>query len=400
MRTTLLYTVHPALLDYTAEVISVLHTAREGKQLTFVVLDKTPFYPQGGGQPADTGLINKYQVYDVIEYENDIVHVLPGDAQIVQGEKVYCKVDAERRRNHTQQHSGQHLLSANFLRILGAPTRSFHLGEIYSTIDIDIPLLEKQDAFFVENYVNKMIADNFTYRIFTCTYDEALKLPLRRKPPEGEKEIRIIEIDGFDFTPCCGTHVSESLDIQLLKIIKYEKYKGMTRVYFVAGMRAIEWLSRIYEQAMLSSQILGCNVENFGEVVKAYKDKYDNQEKMVLYWKFKSAEHEASKIAAAQKFTGKDYVITKVNEDFAYCIKLAKNLAEYTIKSCILSSVELRAAISIPKSLQMDLQHSLKPLLEKYTTKGGGGKDFFQVSFADATQGEQFINDIETFFLL
>ncbi len=400
MRTILLYKSHPTLLNSSAEVISVLHTEREGNQVTFVVLDKTPFYPQGGGQPADTGLINNYPVYDVVESENDIVHILPGDAQIVQGETVYCTVDAERRRDHTQQHSGQHLLSANFLRILGAPTRSFHLGEAYSTIDIDIPVLEKQDVFFVEKSVNTMIADNYKYKIFTCTYDEAIKLPLRRNPPQGENEIRIIEIDGFDFTPCCGTHVSESREIQLVKIIKHEKYKGMTRVYFVAGMRAIEWLSRMYEQAVFSSEALGCNIDSFGETVKVFKDKYDNQEKMLLYWKFKSAEQEAYKLAAAEKYNGKNYILTKVNEDFAYCTKLAKNLAELNIKSCILSSTELRTAISIPKSLQMNLQDSLKPLLEKYTVKGGGGKDFFQVSFADVTQSEQFMSDMESFFLL
>ncbi|HOT58032.1 MAG TPA: alanyl-tRNA editing protein [Spirochaetales bacterium] len=399
MRTTVLYKSDPLLLEYTAEVISVLHTTRDQVQVTFVVLDKTPFYPEGGGQPADTGTIKNYPVYDVIEHNNEIVHVLPVDAQLVQGEKVYCKVDFDRRRDHTEQHSGQHLLSTNFLRILGAPTRSFHLGEAYSTIDIDIPVLEKQDAVFVENVVNKMIADNYSYKIFTCTYDEALKLPLRRKPPEGESEIRIIEIDGFDFTPCCGTHVRESREIQLLKIIKYEKYKGMTRVYFVAGMRAIAWLSRLYEQAQLSAQSLGCNIENIGDTAKVFKEKYDNQEKMLLYWKFKSAEQEASRLAAEIKASGKSSIITEINEDFAYCTKLAKNLADLDIKSCIVSSSELRAAISIPKSVSIILQDSLKPLLEKHALKGGGGRDFYQVSFANVLQSEQFTNEMKTFFL-
>lgn len=359
------------------------------------VLDQTPFYPEGGGQPADTGWLNEFPVLDVRELDGEIVHVLAEGTQLAPGQLVQCKVNGERRRDNTQQHSGQHLLSANFLRLLGAPTKSFHLGENYATIDIDIPILEKTDADFVERAVNSMIADNYRYNKFITTYEEALKLPLRRKPPVDEKEIRIIEIDGFDYTPCCGTHVSESQEIQLLKIIKFEKYKGMTRVYFVAGLRALAWLTKLFDDAENSARILGCNIEGLGKSVLSLKEKCDTMEKSMVYWKYKSTEQEAAKLAINAHMEHKTQVFFETQEDFEYVTKLAKNLADLGISACIFSNTLLRAAVCIPKTASGNLQDIIKPILVAFELKGGGGRDFFQISFTNEDQYRQFAKELE-----
>ncbi len=281
MSAVLLYKTDPHLYECEAVVLSVKKEAGR----TLVVLDKTPFYPEGGGQPSDTGLLDTFPVENVVESGGEIVHVIQGDIDLIPGQKVRLSVNRARRLDHTQQHSAQHLLSANLLRIKNAPTRSFHLGAEYSTIDIDIPALDTADADFIEAEANRMIAENFAYRKYVCTYEEALSFPLRRQPPEGEKEIRIIEIDGFDFTPCCGTHVDGALEIQLLKIMRYEKYKGMTRVYFVAGLRAYEYLAKVHRDMETLAKAFGANVGNLAETVLGVKDKLEKSEYDANYWK-------------------------------------------------------------------------------------------------------------------
>jgi len=214
----------------------VLSQRQDGDRFV-VVLSETIFYPTGGGQPHDLGTIGGLPVLDVFEEEGTVCHVLP--APLEEGYEVEAVLDWERRLDHMQQHSGQHLLSAVFQDEFGYRTESFHLGTECCSIDITAPELSPEEQDSVERRANDLIFQDLTVLTYTLQPEELHTVPLR-KIPDREGPLRIVEIQGFDYSPCSGTHVQKTSQIGLLKIIKAERYKGMTRVYFLCGKRALE----------------------------------------------------------------------------------------------------------------------------------------------------------------
>jgi alanyl-tRNA synthetase len=167
-----------------------------------VILERTAFYPTSGGQPHDTGTLDNTQVIDVIENENhQIIHLLkkPIEKDLVGG----C-IDWKRRFDHMQQHTGQHLLSQACIKLCGAETLSFHLGEEVSTIDVKLSAIGEHEINAVEELANWIIYENREIIAHFVNKEEAHKFPVR-KLPTVEKNIRIIEIKDFDFSPCGGT---------------------------------------------------------------------------------------------------------------------------------------------------------------------------------------------------
>ncbi len=213
-----------------------LREQRETARGPVVRLEATAFYPTSGGQPHDLGTLNGVAVLDVWnDDQGEIWHLLTAPLDIPQ---VTGHVDAERRRDHRQQHSGQHLLSAACRRLLGAATIGFHLGSESSTIDLDLPQLQWEEAFHLEDEVNRLIWENraVSARFVSDAELEALAL---RKEPQVEGAVRIVSVEGYDATPCGGTHVARTGEIGLLKITGLERYKGGTRVTFRCGERAL-----------------------------------------------------------------------------------------------------------------------------------------------------------------
>ncbi len=204
-----------------------------------VRLDRTPFYPTSGGQPHDLGMLGDVRVLDV--WTNDAGEVwhllerrLPERVTEVQGE-----IDWQRRFDHMQQHSGQHLLSAAFIRLLDAPTVGFHLGSADSTLDLDFAELSRESAFKVEDEVNRIVWEDRPVVARFVTEEELARLALRRDP-QVTGDVRVVTVEGYDATPCGGTHVTRTGEIGMLKITGVERYKGGTRVTFVCGRRALE----------------------------------------------------------------------------------------------------------------------------------------------------------------
>ena len=202
----------------------------------FVVLDQSAFYPTTGGQPHDTGTLSDRQVVDVIERESDgaVLHVL--DAPLAAGAQVSGSVDWARRLDHMQQHTGQHVLSAAFVRLFEIATVSFHLGTELSTIDLTgTPGAEVIAR--AEDEANRVVWENRPVSIRFVGAEEAAKLPLRKEPVRGGT-LRLIEIEDFDLSACGGTHVTRTGAIGIIAVQGWERYKGGTRVSFVCGGRA------------------------------------------------------------------------------------------------------------------------------------------------------------------
>src|ERR1035438_5364977 len=208
--TTRLYYHDSFLYDFDAEVRDVLDSPRPA-----LVLDRTAFYPTSGGQVFDTGWItsdagSKLRVMEVADAEDGrVVHYLEAPVKDFKpGTRVRGQIDAVRRRDHMQQHSGQHVLSAAFIRLYNMPTVSFHMADDYCSIDLDTPALTKEQIESAERLANEIILEDRAVDIRFVTRDEAGKLGLRKLPPTERDELRLIDIRDFDLTACGGTHVA------------------------------------------------------------------------------------------------------------------------------------------------------------------------------------------------
>jgi alanyl-tRNA synthetase len=234
--TTRLYFTDSSILRFTAAVVDI----QPGASGDMVVLDQTAFYPTGGGQPNDTGTLGDVRVVDVSEDETGVIyHHIDRAGVLSRGEQVHGEVDEARRRDHLQQHSGQHILSQAFVQTCGAATRSFHLGAGTSTIDIELPSPEWSTMHTAEELANRIIFEDRVMRVHLLSEAEAGRLPLR-KETDIRGQIRVIEVEGFDWSPCGGTHASRTGQIGLIAIKSFERAKRMARVEFVCGHRALE----------------------------------------------------------------------------------------------------------------------------------------------------------------
>jgi alanyl-tRNA synthetase len=204
-----------------------------------VSLDQTAFYPGGGGQPPDHGRLGARDVLDASEDGGAVWHRV--DAPLDEGAKVDGEIDWPRRLDHMQQHTGQHVLSRAFVEIAQADTRSFHLGEQVVTIDVDHADANEALLRQVEERANQIVWEDRPVRAHLVTMDEALRFPLR-KPPQVEGEVRVVEVDGYDWSACGGTHVARTGEIGLIALLGTERYKGGTRVSFLCGGRALRRL--------------------------------------------------------------------------------------------------------------------------------------------------------------
>ena len=214
---------------------TVLHSIeRDGA--TWVELDRTAFYPGGGGQPADRGRLDALSVVDVSEDEGRVWHRVEG--ALAPGSRVEASVDWARRFDHMQQHTGQHILSQAFIAVAGAETRSFHLGEEEVSIDVAHPGLDPEMLRSVEERANEVVWEDREILIHEVPREEIGRFPLR-KLPAVEGIVRVVEVQGFDWSACGGTHVRRTGQVGIVAILSTEKYKGGTRVAFVCGGRAL-----------------------------------------------------------------------------------------------------------------------------------------------------------------
>lgn len=206
-----------------------------------VVLSHSAFYPTGGGQPHDTGRLQGVPVLDVVEREADkaVVHILAEALpDQVPNSLVVGELDWSRRFDHMQQHTGQHILSQSAERLLDAATVGFHLGEQVSTVDLDCVSLDTEQLDRLEEETNRLVFENRSVVARFVDREELVHLPLR-KPPKVDGPIRMVEIEGFDWSPCGGTHVRATGEVGLIKILRTERRGSETRLEFVCGHRAL-----------------------------------------------------------------------------------------------------------------------------------------------------------------
>lgn len=233
MATTLLHHSDPLLLSFDAEVIE--RSVFDGRPS--VILDRTAFYPESGGQMADRGVLGGQPVVDVqLDDSGRVHHVLQGSLPEV-GTRLGGEIDRARRRTFMALHTAQHMLSRALIDVARAETVSARLGEASCTVDLSVPALAERELDRAAELVSAVIEDDVQVRAWFPEPGELEALPLRRRPKVAEN-IRVVQIGELDVSPCGGTHCTRTAQVGLLEISGIERYKGMIRVTFDAGRRA------------------------------------------------------------------------------------------------------------------------------------------------------------------
>jgi alanyl-tRNA synthetase len=225
----------------------VTHIAEHAGGRLAVRLDRTAFYPTGGGQPSDTGTLDEARVVECIDEDEFVLHLIEGP-QLEVGARVSGRVDWQRRLDHLQQHTGQHILSQAFVKLFRAETRSFRMMEKLSEIDVALDNPSTERIAQAVEMANNIIWEDRRMSVRQVTKEEAAQLPLRRDS-EREGELRIIEIEDFDLSPCGGTHAQRTGEVGIICVSSWERAKGLVRIEFAAGGRAARDYNRANETA-------------------------------------------------------------------------------------------------------------------------------------------------------
>lgn len=232
-----LYYEDPNIQSFKAKVID--------QQPDYVVLSETAFYPSGGGQPHDLGLLNGMEVTNVEVMNGEIRHFLtsplPENTTDVNGQ-----IDWKRRFDHMQQHAGQHILSASFEQLFGFETISFHLGKDTVTIDLNVLAVTESQLAEVEQLANQIILENRLIETKWVTEEELSNYNLR-KATSLKENIRLVIIPDFDYNACGGTHPVSTGQVRAIKILHTEKQKKLVRVEFICGERILTHLHRKHQ---------------------------------------------------------------------------------------------------------------------------------------------------------
>ena len=230
-----LYYRDSTLLEFTARVTGV----EEIDDRYRVRLGQSAFYPTSGGQLFDTGELSGGRVIEVIEEGGEILHVMERKPPFAVGDEVTGKIDLPRRRDNMQKHTGQHILSRSLTNICQATTISSRLGEEDCTVDVDRDFLSTDQLAEAESLANVVIFENRPVSIEFVPYEKLREFPLRKIPEREEGPYRLIEVKGFDWSACGGTHCLSSGSVGIIKITGREKIRGNFRIHFLTGLMAL-----------------------------------------------------------------------------------------------------------------------------------------------------------------
>lgn len=364
-KTKRLYFENPYQTEFEATVVQ---KEIENKK-TVLLLDKTCFYPESGGQPADKGTLNNKPVIHVYEKGEKIYHLLQGD---IEEEKVRGKVDWETRFDHMQQHAGQHILSQSFYELLKGETVSFHLGESSSTVDIGLRNISEEEVEKVEQLANKIVFENRKIKTYWVEEKELQNIPLR-KPPPKEGRLRIVEVDSFDYSACGGTHPARSGEIGLIKIIKRERIRKNLRFEFLCGKRTLHdyrlknnILTRLGQDFSASPAEVPSSVEKLLLDLKSEKKKSKKmQEKIIDYEADKLIEEAPEKII--KKVWGE-----KTKEEIRYLALSIIKKEKFVVLFGLKNKERVYLVLACSEGFPLDMRELIPVVSPLIKAKGGG----------------------------
>jgi len=389
-----LYYNDPGMLAFDASVLDMCEADGHYE----IELDRTCFYPGGGGQPSDRGTLGGQQVIDVLTREDRIIHVVE---HAVGPGTVHGQVDGMRRRDFMAQHTGQHIVSQALLRVGNLETVSVHFGYEDTTIELKAGSVDEKVLRAAEDLANGIIKENRRVVLHEIDRGEAHRFPLRRTPPDAGR-LRIVEVQDFEWAACGGVHVSSTGEIFLVKVTSQERIRGRVRLHLMIGTRAFDDYGRKISILQDLSRDLTCGEEflraRVQEVISREKDSVRELRRLQLGQAIADADDSVSAgrglggaVCVRRVFTstGSEYLKAFVERVIAtpgrICIAIDRSA----------ESFQWMVAHSLGKGLELgDLVPALYPIAD---AKGGGRGDRMQgigsvieavAQFADAIEAE------------
>lgn len=358
-------------------MLEAIREIRFGDSTTLIGICYGNVYVDGeGGQLGDRGSVDGHKILSV-KRDGELCSIeIEGFIQRKAGETVDIEIDLGRRRDISVQHTAQHLLSAVFERELGARTVGFQMGEEYSTIDLTISILTNEMQELVEKTSNSLIGENRSVRIEIMPGEIAGKLDLRKaiseKVVESGKDIRIVTIEGIDKSACGGFHVQSTGELRVLKIIKREKVKGdLTRIFFVAGQRALLDYYRKHDLIVRASSILSCGYLDLPDRVDSLVEEVKKAKATVR----KLTERVAQNVARELSLTNGETLFIEDSEEIISLIPKYIEKEKYLFVGRFGDRVLL-------SSKGVDCGAIVTYLKNKLEVKGGAGKERGQFIFS------------------
>lgn len=375
------------LIEFDATVVDISERVSGWTALT---LDRTAFYPTGGGQPSDTGTLNGLKVVECIDDEDDgVLHVIQGRPPAV-GATVNGRVDWLRRLDHIQQHTGQHILSQAFVTLFNAPTRGFRVLSDYCEIDVELAHPSPEVIERAVELANNVIWEDRDIRIASVSPAEAADLPLRKESTR-QGDLRLIEIEGFDLTPCGGTHAYRTGEVGMIAVRTWERAKGMTRMEFVAGMRALSDYRRANATARSVAALFSSARDDAVNLSARMIDENKELHRRVRELESFAAKFEADELlrtgstraSSGSQAKSPVTIVAKVfsNRDADSLKQLAHALIAYPNVIALLASQETdtaRLVFARSGDSPVDMNALMKDACAALEGRGGGKPDFAQ----------------------
>lgn len=387
------------LYGFEAEIRDVNENPRPA-----VVLDRTAFYPTSGGQIHDTGWITsmaaKHRVTEVADAEDGrIVHYLEAPASdLVPGSRIQGEVDMARRRDHMQQHSGQHVLSAAFVRLFEMPTVSFHMADDYCSIDLETLALTKEQVGCAERLANEVILENRPVDIRFVTRTEAGKLGLRKIPLTERDELRLIDIRDFDITACGGTHVRQTGQIGCILLRKTEKVRQGYRVEFVAGQRAVATARRDFTTLTDTAASFSAHIyEVPRQATKSLEEVKALRKQLAQSLEELAEAQAAALLSETREVDGRKFVVHRFSDrDVSFLKLFAQRLTRLAPNViALLGTTSPQPVLIFAQSTgqPFDMGASMKETAARFGGRGGGSKDMAQGGIAESSQVDAALAD-------
>ncbi len=386
-----------------AQITSV--SSKAGK--TLITLDQTIFFPTGGGQSCDKGTIENINVLDVYEKDDEIYHQIEGTENVLKlGQTVFLQLDWNHRFDNMQRHCGEHILTGIFHEKFGGVNRGFHMGDQYMTIDISLESNSEFDkitwdmAKQAELAANNVIWQNLP--VITRLFDnkrDAENLPLR-KPLAIDEDITIVCVGSIenpsDCVACCGTHPSTAGQVGLIKVYKVESNKGMFRIYFEAGKRALEKYQMQFDILTTLENQLSSGTEDLMDKYKAQQEKNKEARTQLHLLKKEVIKREVvdikSLMTSSHQLITRAYNLLSGDDISAIASELSDSIPKILF---LIHKPTLTVFLCSSGKSQIDCGKLVKDNASIYGGKGGGNKTLARAIFNKEEYIDVFIDLIE-----
>ncbi len=374
---------------YLSELTTAIREFRKDDRGIWYVFDDTIFYPRGGGQNSDTGFINGCRVSDVRKTSDKVWHLL--DKQIVN--PVQMRLDWESRYANMQQHTGQHIISSVCAKQFDWQTVSVHLGRTETLIELECGTIDENSLQQVENYSNELVRSAEPVSAIFVKREELQKYNLRREIKVTDEMVRLISIGEADITGCGGTHVKNTAEVGIIKLIDYEKIRNHIRLKALVGNAAYRYFEALHRQVQSAIRSLSCGIEDIADNISSLLE-----EQKSLKRQLKDIKTRWLNLLSENLQADADRIVILTDRmETADAIQLSAHWVKTKQRPCFLifpGEKQNQFVFRLPEKDQRDLREVLKKLSEEFSFRGGGDKKLVQGIIGSREPDEAFRRNI------